>query len=84
MLFKIFALPSVGFTSVDLIFRNGNASLPIDRYDVRGLLSELSQHEAKNVEPNLSMEDYLSSEDILVRGLLKNYVATFEFFRPPP
>ena len=68
MLFDIFHLTFVGLTFVDLIFRNGNASLPIDRYDVRGLLSDLSQHEAKNVEPNLSMEDYLSSEDMLVRG----------------
>jgi hypothetical protein len=47
-------------------FRMGNPAMPIDRYDVRGLLSDLSKHEAKNVEPNLKYSDYLSPEDTLV------------------
>jgi hypothetical protein len=44
----------------------GNPAMPIDRYDVRGLLSDLSKHEAKNVETNLKYSDYLSPEDTLV------------------
>ena len=47
-------------------FRMGNPAMPIDRYDVRGLLSDLSKHEAKNVETNLKYSDYLSPEDTLV------------------
>jgi hypothetical protein len=47
-------------------FRMGNPAMPIDRYDVRGLLSDLSKHEAKNVEPNLKYSDYLSPGDTLV------------------
>ena len=44
----------------------GDATLPIDRFDVRGLLPDLSRHEAKNVETNLQYSDYLSPEDALV------------------
>jgi Alternative splicing regulator len=44
----------------------GDKTMAIDRFDVRGLLSDLSQHEAKNVEANLKMSDYLSPEDLLV------------------
>lgn len=44
----------------------GDSSLPIDRFDVRGLLTDISRYEAKNVEPDLKLSDYLSPEDILV------------------
>lgn len=44
----------------------GNPAMPIDRYDVRGLLSDLSKYEAKNLDPNLKYSDYLSPEDALV------------------
>ncbi len=47
-------------------FRMGNPAMPIDRYDVRGLLSDLSKYEAKNLDPNLKYSDYLSPEDALV------------------
>jgi len=44
----------------------GDVTLPIDRFDVRGLLADLSPYEAKNVETNLKYSDYLSPEDTLV------------------
>jgi len=44
----------------------GDPGLPIDRYDVRGLLHDITQHEQKRIDPNLKSSDYMSAEDLRV------------------
>ena len=55
----------------------GDATLPIDRFDVRGLLPDLSLHEAKNVETSLKFSDYLSPEDAMVLVFNQHHEANF-------
>ncbi len=45
----------------------GDPSMPIDRYDVRGLLSDLKKHEAQT--PPLSREQYMSQEELCVEEM---------------
>ncbi len=57
----------------------GDPSLPIDRYDVRGLLYDIAQHEPKSIEPNLKSSDFMSPEDIRVSSCVE---AELDFLLP--